>query len=109
MFDEVVLQAGGILNMWMGFSTVMNVVALPGQIRVMVLAGAESGVVRIQKFGATCDGMLTSKVFLICNEHCKEMLARFVAYKAEIPVGRFASGWKGVGIVQNCPFAAWQT
>ena len=24
-------------------------------------------------------------------------------------VGGFASGWKGVGVVQNCPFAAWQT
>ena len=95
--------------MWMGFSTVKNVVVLPGQIRVIVLAGAESGVVRIQTFGAICDSMLTSKVFLICNEHHEEMLTRFLAYKAEVPVGRFASGWKGVGIVQNCPFAAWQT
>ena len=51
--------------MWMGFSTVMNIVALPGQIRVIVLAGA----VRIQTFGAIVVGMLTSEVFLICNEH----------------------------------------
>ena len=84
----------------------MNIVALPGQIRAIVLAGVETGVVRIQTFGTICVGMLTSKVFLICNEHWEEMLARFLAYKAEIHVGRFASGWKGVGIVQNCPFAA---
>ena len=38
--------------MWMGFSTLMNVVAFPGQIRVIVFAGAESGAVRIQTFGA---------------------------------------------------------
>ena len=56
--------------MLMGFSTVMNVAVLPGQIRMIVLAGEESGVVRIQTFGAICDGMLTSEVFLICNEHC---------------------------------------
>ena len=68
--------------MWMGFSTVMYIVALSGQVRVIVLAGVESGVVRIQTFGAICDSMLTSEVFLICNEHCEEMLARFLAYKA---------------------------
>ena len=37
--------------MWMGFSTLMNVVAFPGQIRVIVLAGVESAVVKIQTFG----------------------------------------------------------
>ena len=68
--------------MWMGFSTLMNVVAFPGQISVIVLASAESGMVRIQIFGAICDGMLTSKVFLTCSEHHVEMLARFLAYKA---------------------------
>ena len=72
-------------------------------------AGAESGVVRVQTFGAICDGMLTSQVFLICHEHHEEMLARCLAYEAEVHVGGFASAWKGVGIVQNCPFAAWQT
>ena len=60
--------------MWMGFSTLMNIVAFPGQIRVIVFASAESGVVKIQRFGAICDGMLTSKVFLTCSEHCAEKL-----------------------------------
>ena len=36
------------------------------------------------------------------------MLAKFLVYKAEVQVGGLASGWKGVGIVQNCPFTAWQ-
>ena len=82
----------------MGFSTLMNVVAFPGQIRVIVFAGAESGVVRIQTFGAICDGMLTSEVFHICSKHCAEIHARFLVYKAEVHVGRFANGWNSVGM-----------
>ena len=106
--DDVALQAGDIPNMWMGFSTLMNVIAFPGQIRVMVLAGVENAVVRIQTFGAIRNGMLTSEVFLICNEHLEVMFARFLVYKPEVQVGGFASGWKGVGMVKNCPFVAWQ-
>ena len=53
--------------------------------------------------------MLTSDVFLICNEHLKEMLAKSLVYKAEVQVGRFASDRKGVGMVQNCPLAALQS
>ena len=85
----------------------MNIVAFPGQIRVIVLASAENGVVRIQIFGASCDGMLTSKVVLTCSKHHAEMLARFLVYKAEVHVGGFANGWKGVVMLQNCPFADW--
>ena len=44
---DVALQAGSILNIWMGFSTLMSIIAFPGQIRVMVLAGVEEAVVRI--------------------------------------------------------------
>ena len=95
--------------MWMGFSTVMNVVAFPGHIRVIMLAGAEDGVLRIHTFDAICDGMFTSNVFLTCSEHHEEMPAWFLVYKAEVHVGEFASGWKGVGPLRNCPFAAWQT
>ena len=52
--------------------------------------------------------MLMSDVFLICDEHLEEMLAKFLAHKADVLVGGFASGWKGVGMVQNCPFSVWQ-
>ena len=86
----------------------MNVIAFPGQIKVMVLVGVENAAVRIQTFGAIRDGMLMSEVFLICNEHLEVMLAKFLVYKAEVQVGGLASGWKGVGIVQNCPSADWQ-
>ena len=96
--DEVVLQAVCTVDMWMGFSTLMNVVAFPGQIRVIVFASAESAVVRIQIFGAIYNGMLTSEVFLTCSEHHADMLARFLLYKAEVHVGGFANGWNGVGM-----------
>ena len=75
-----------------GFLTVMNVVAFPWHIRVMVLAGVESGVVRIQTSGDICVGRFTSEVFLICNEHCEVIPARFFMYKAEVHDGGFANG-----------------
>ena len=31
-----------------------------------------------------------SDVFLICNEHLEGMLAKFLAYEAEVQVGGFA-------------------
>ena len=51
---------------------------------VSVVVNAEGVVVNIQTFGATCEGILTSEVFLICNEHLVEILAVFLAYKAEM-------------------------
>ena len=108
-FDEVVLQAVGILKMCTGFLIVMNDVAFLGHIRVMVLAGVESGVVGIQTSGDICVGWYTSEVFLICNKHCKVIPARFFTYRAVIHDGGFSNGWKGVGILHNCLFAAWQT
>ena len=64
----------------------MNVVAFPGQIRVIALAGVESAVVKIEIFDVIWDGMLMSEVFFICNEHLDVMLAEFLAYKAEMQV-----------------------
>ena len=74
----------------------------------MVLAGVESGVVRIQTSSDICIGRGTSEVFFIFNEHCEVIPARFYMYKAEVHVGGFASGWKGIGMLQNCLLAAWQ-
>ena len=43
---------------------------------------AEGAVIRMQMFGASCEGTLTSELFLICNEHLVEILAVFMVYKA---------------------------
>ena len=79
----------------------MNFVVSPRQRRVSVVVTAEGAVVNIQTFGAIYEGILTSKVFLICNEHLVEILAVFLAYKAVVQDGGFVSGWKDVGMLQN--------
>ena len=99
----------GSHNTWMGFFTLMNLVVSLGQMRVIVVVTAEGAVVKIQTFGAICEGILTSKVFLICNEHLVEILAVFLMHtKLVVQDGGFAGGWNGVGMLQNCPFASWQ-
>ena len=95
------LQAIGILRMCTGFLVVMVSVAFSGLINVMVLAGAENGVVRIQTSGDIFVGKFTSKFFLICNEHCAVIPAGLLAYRAETHDGGFAKGLKGVVILQN--------
>ena len=80
---------------------VMVSVALSGHINAMVLAGVESGVMKIQTSGDICVGRFTSEVFLICNEHSEVIPAGFLAYRAETHDGGFAKGWKGVVILQN--------
>ena len=82
----------GNLNTWMGFFTLMKFVVSPEQMRVIVVVTAEGAVVKIQTFSASCEGILTSKVFLICNEHLVEILAVFLAYRAVMQDGGFASG-----------------
>ena len=91
-FDKGALQTVGILKMCTGFIIVMNAVAFPGYIRVMVLDGVESGVVRIQTSGDICVGRFTSEVFHIYNEHHEVIPGRFFAYRAEIHDGGFANG-----------------
>ena len=80
---------------------VMVSVALSGCMSMMVLAGVESGVMRIQTSGDICVGKFTSEVFLICNGHCEVMSAVLLAYRALVHDGGFAKGWKGVVILQN--------
>ena len=82
----------------MGFFTLMNFVVSPGQMREIVVVTAEGAVVKIQTFGASCEGILTSKLLLICNEHLVEILAVFLVYKAVMQDGGFTSGWNGVGM-----------
>ena len=76
----------------MGFFTLMNSVVSPGQMRVIMVVTAEGAVVNIQTFGAICEGILTSEVFLICNEHLVEILDVFLTYTAVMQDGGFASG-----------------
>ena len=70
----------------------MDDVAFPGHINVMVLAGVESGVVRIQTSGDIWVGRLTSEVFHICNEHHEAIPVGFFAYRAETHGDGFAHG-----------------
>ena len=84
------LQAVGNLRMFTGFLMVMVSVAFSGHINVMVLAGAESGVMRIQTSGDICVGGFISEVFLICNKHCLVISAELLAYRAETHDGGFA-------------------
>ena len=88
------LQAIGNLRMHTGFLIVMVSVAFSGNINVMVLAGAESGVMRFQISGDICVGRFTSEVFLIYNEHYAVISTRLLADRTETHDGGFAKGWK---------------
>ena len=70
----------------------MTCVVSPRQMRVILVVTAEGAVAKIQTLGACYEGILTSEVFLICKEHLAEILAVFLAYKAVIQNGGFASG-----------------
>ena len=84
------LQAVGILRMCTGFLMVMVSVALSRHINMMVLAGVESGVMRIQTSSDICVDRFTSECFLICNKHSEAIPAGFFAYKGETHDGGFA-------------------
>ena len=100
-FREVAMQAIGNLRMCTGCLMMMASVAFSGHIIMMVLAGAESAVVRIQTSSDICVGRVTSEVFLICNEHCEVISAGLLSYRVETNDSGFAKDWKGVVILQN--------
>ena len=93
------LQAIGSFSMCTGFCIVMVSMAFSGHINVF--AGAASGVVRIQTSGAIWVGKFVSDAFHICSEHFEVISTVLFAYRATIQVGGFASGWKGVLMLQN--------
>ena len=70
----------------------MNFIVSPWQMGEIVVVTAEGAFVRIQTFGASCEGILTSELFLICNEPLVEILAVFLAYKTVMQDGGFMSG-----------------
>ena len=78
--------------MYMVFFIVMDAVVFLGHINIMVLAGVESGVVRIQTSGDIWVSRFTSDIFCICNEHHEVIPARFFAYRAETHNDGFANG-----------------
>ena len=84
-----------------GVCIMMVSMAFSGHINVMVFAGAASGVVRIQTSGAIYLGKFVSDAFCICSEHFEVISTVFFGYRATIQDAGFASGWKGVVMLQN--------
>ena len=76
------LQAIGSFSIYTGFHIMMVSMAFSGHISIMVLAGAEHGVVRIQTSSDIWVGKFTFDVFCICNEHCEVISAALLAYRA---------------------------
>ena len=105
-WGDIVLQAVGRHNMWMGLFTAINCVVSPRHMSVIVAVVAEGAVVNIQTLRVSCEGILTSEDFLMCKKHLAEMLAVFWTYRAVMLDGGFANGWHSVGIVPNCLFAS---
>ena len=66
--------------------------AFSGHISIMVLAGVESGVARIQTSGDIWVGKFTFDVFHICNVHCEAVSAVLLAYRPVTQDGGFAKG-----------------
>ena len=81
------LHAVGSFSMCTGFGIMMVSMAFSGHIIVMVFAGAASGVVRIQTFGAIWVGKFISDAFHICSEHFEVISAVIFAYKAAMQDG----------------------
>ena len=73
----------------------------------MVLAGVESGVMRIQTSGDICVGKFASEVFLICNEHREVIPAEFPAYRAETHDGGFARRLERCGYATKLTVCFW--
>ena len=70
----------------------MVFMAFSGHISIMVLAGVESRVMRIQTSGDIWVGKFTFDAFHICNEHCEVISAVLLAYRAATHDGGIAKG-----------------
>ena len=75
----------------MGFSTVINFVISPGQMRVIQVVTVEGAEVSICTFGVIDKGMLIIGAFLVCSEHLVVMLAAFFVYRDMMQDGGLAS------------------
>ena len=103
------LQAVGNLSTCSGCLIGIVSIAFSGHIKLMVSVGAEVGVVSIQTSGMICVGRGVVEALCSCREHLDSMLAVLLVYRAVMHVGGFAKGWKGVKVLQNCPFACLHT
>ena len=81
--------------------------AAPGQMSVIPDDTAVGGEFITQAFGAINVGMLILLAFLICSEHLFLMLDLSLAYKADIHIGGFSSGRRGVFKLQNGLLEFW--
>ena len=80
-------------------------VALSGQITVIVDPSVSEFEGMIQRFEVTATGMNVCGTWDIDREHCSPIAWPFLAYKAVIHNGGFMRGWNGAFILQNCQFA----
>ena len=91
----------------MGISILRNLGATSGQMSIIpvdIAAGAE---VNNQTFGGIDVGMLTLLAFMICSEQLFYMPTLSLVYKADIHIGGFASGKRGMFKLENHPIAFW--
>ena len=91
----------------MGVCILRNQGASSGQISILPVDTAAGAEVNNQTFGVRDVGILTLLAFLICSAHLFLMLTLCLVYKADIHVGGFVSGRRGVFKLQNCPLALW--
>ena len=82
--------------------------ASSGQMNIIPVDTAAGAEVNIQTFGVMDAGMLTLYAFLISSEHLFSMLALSLVYKADIHIGGFARGRRGVFKLQNCLLACFE-
>ena len=91
----------------MGICVMMDLGASPGQMSIIPDDTAVGGEVTTQTFGVIDVGMLKLLPNLICSEHLFLMLALSLVYKADVYIGGFVSGRRGVFKLHNCLLAFW--
>ena len=105
---DVALQVGDNLRMWKGCWMGTVLVALSGQIIIIVSASVMGLEGIIQRSEVAATGMNVCGTWDIAKEHFSFIAYSFLANRAVIHDGWFVRGWNGAFILQNCLFACWQ-
>ena len=79
-------------------------VALSGQIIIIVDPSVSGFEGMIQRFEVTATGTNVCGTWDIDREHCSPIAWSCLAYKAVIHDGWCVRGWNSAFILQNCPF-----